>query len=268
MKNIRWTPLGVVILCATLGCSSSSDGELAPPAKTFVLVHGSWMGAWCWDDVAAGLRAKGETVVTVELPAHGADTTPLPGATLDAYVAKVGAAVDAAEGPVILVGHSMAGMVVTQVAENKTDKIAKLVYLAAYLPKDGQTLFDLAMTDADSHSGMNVVLDMTDGLAKIPSDDLQDDFLADGSPAELATLQAHYRDEPLAPFVTPVHTTVANWGRLPKVYVYTKEDHAVSYTLQQRMTAGVTFVSTATLDTSHAPFLSQPALVTSTLLGL
>ncbi|HTB72406.1 MAG TPA: alpha/beta fold hydrolase [Polyangiaceae bacterium] len=267
MKNVRWMPLGIVILWATLGCSSS-DGERAPVPKTFVLVHGSWMGAWCWDEVAAGLRAKGVTVVTVELPAHGSDTTPLPGATLDAYVAKVSDAVDATEGPVILVGHSMAGMVVTQVAENKTDKIAKLVYVAAYLPKDGEALLDLAMTDTDSHSGMNVTIDMADGLAKIPEDDLKDDFLADGSPAELATLQAHYRDEPLAPFVTPVHTTVANWGRLPKVYVYTKDDHAVSYTLQQRMTAGVTFVSTATLDTSHAPFLSQPGLVTSTLLAL
>ena len=55
---------------------------------------------------------------------------------------------------------------------------------------------------------------------------------------------------------------------MPKVYLYTKQDHAVSYALQQRMTAQQSFVSTATLDPSHSPFRSQPRLVVSTLLSL
>ena len=236
--------------------------------NTYVLVHGAWMGAWAWDDVAAGLRAGGATVEAVELPGHGADTTPLSGATMDAYVAKVGAAVDAAGKPVILVGHSMAGMVITQVAELKADSIAKLVYLAAYLPKDGQKLLDLALEDADSHSGRNANIDEKNGIADIPNESLQDDFLADGSPAAVAKLKASYRPEPLAGFVAPVKTTAANWGRVMKVYIYTKQDHAVSYALQQRMTAGITLSSTVTLDTSHSPFLSQPAAVVAALAGL
>ena len=269
----------LVIGISLSGCAESATPSVASPVSnaegaktmntnTYVLVHGAWMGAWAWDEVATGLRAKGATVVAVELPAHGKDTTPLQGANLDAYVSKVGGAVDAAGKPVVLVGHSMAGMVITQVAELKADKIKALVYLAAYLPKDGQKLLDLAMTDSDSHSGKNAKIDEKNGIADIPKEFLQDDFLADGSPDALARLQANYRPEPLAGFIAPVKTTAANWGRVPKVYVYTKQDHAVSYSLQQKMTAGVSFASTVTLDTSHSPFLSQPAQVVAALAGL
>jgi pimeloyl-ACP methyl ester carboxylesterase len=194
--------------------------------------------------------------------------TALADATLDAYVAKVTTALDAEKDPVILVGHSMAGIVITGAGEADPAKIEKLVYLGAYLPKDGQSLFDLAMTDADSHLGPASVVDEKTGLVSIPTASLKDVFVADGTDAEVAELKQRYRDEPLVPFVTPMHTTDANWGSVPKVYVYTKEDHAVSYALQQRMTQDVTLIGSAELDTSHSPFLSQPALTASTLAAL
>jgi pimeloyl-ACP methyl ester carboxylesterase len=255
------------------GCTGKTDDDGGANAThaasaTYVLVHGAWMGAWAWDGVAPGLRAAGANVVVVELPAHGADMTPLSGATFASYVAAVSSAIDSTSGPVTLVGHSLAGMVITQVAENMPDRVAKLVYLAAYLPQDGQALFDLAKTDTDSHLLANADFDVTTGLASIPTADLQDDFLADGTAAEVAELQAHYRSEPLAPLVTPVHTTAANWGHVPKVYLYTEQDHAVSYALQQRMTAGVRLSATRMFDTSHSPFLSNPAEVVSTLSSL
>jgi pimeloyl-ACP methyl ester carboxylesterase len=258
------------ILGASFGCSSNtstSSGALA--GRTYVLVHGAWMGAWCWDQVVTGLEAEGATVTAVELPAHGADTaTPISGATLDAYVAKVAAVVDAAATPVILVGHSMGGMVVTQEAENEPTKIAELVYIGAYLPADGQTLYDLASTDTGSKLVMTIAVDPQQGIVSVPQDDLVDDFIADGTPAAMADLTSHYRDEPLAPFMTAVHTTPDHWGTVKKAYLYTTEDHAVTYTLQQQMTANVTLDATAVLPTSHSPFLSQPALVVSTLAGL
>ena len=79
---------------------------------------------------------------------------------------------------------------------------------------------------------------------------------------------AKYRDEPLYPFATPARPPAERWGKVPKVYVFTKRDQAISPTLQQAMTEGVTFVKTVTLDTSHSPFLSDPELVKATLMGL
>jgi pimeloyl-ACP methyl ester carboxylesterase len=258
--------LAVLLAIGGLGCDSDDDQKAS--SKNYVLVHGAWMGAWCWDEVAAGLRQQGATVVPVELPAHGADTTGIEGATLDAYIAKVRAALENTASPSILVGHSMGGMVITGAAELAPAKVAKLVYVGAYLPKDGQSLFELAMTDADSQLGKVLNADQQRGIATLPKDKLGDLFLADGSAAAVARLQMNYRDEPLLPFVTPVRTTAANWGALPKVYVYTKQDRALSHTLQQAMTAGIAFSSTVTLDTGHSPFLSQPAMLVAALSAL
>lgn len=251
---------------STSSATSSTGG--GGPAKPYVIVHGAWQGAWAWDSVAAGLKAKGASVTVVELPAHGDDQTAISAATFDSYTAKVESAVDAAGGPVVLVGHSMGGMVISEVAEQRADKIDKLVYVAALLPKDGDSLLALAQTDADSHlQGPALVIDMTAGTADVPMDYLDDVFCADCSTTALQSLHAHYRVEPLAPLAATVHLTAGGFGKVAKYYVYTKQDHAVSYTLQQKMTTGVTIAATASLDTGHSPFLSNPDLVVSTLLG-
>jgi pimeloyl-ACP methyl ester carboxylesterase len=255
------------------GCSSSDD--TAPPApstgtdsltgQTFVLVHGAWMGAWSWDDVRAGLGARGAAVEAVELPAHGDDGSPAAAVTLDAYVQTVAAAMDRAGGPVVLVGHSMAGVVLTAVAEQRPASVASLVYLAAYVPADGQSLQDLGNTDADSLVGPVIAVDTAALTASIPADRLADVFCADCDAARLATLRARYRDEPVVPLGTPVRTTAAGWGSVKKFYLYTEQGRAVSPALQRRMTEGIAWAATRTLPTSHAPFLSAPEGVVEAL---
>ncbi len=254
--------VAAVGLAIVSGCNNdSAKGS----QKSYVLVHGAWMGAWCWSDVADGLRAKGATVTTVDLPAHGSDQTPVAQVTLQRYIETISAAVDAASLPVVLVGHSMGGMVITGVAEARAAKLATIVYLGAYLPKDGQSLNDIAMTDLDSHLGPALMIDPVAGLAKLPMDKLADIFIADGTADQIAKVTSNYRDEPLAPFLAPIHTTAAGWGSVPKGYIFTKDDHALSFSLQQTMTAGVVMTATTTLETSHAPFLSKPAQVVSVL---
>jgi len=267
-----WTATAALVLTAgSGGCSSESSGDSRGPTEgtraPYVLVHGAFNGAWVWADVAAALEAKGIEVTVVELPAHGEDQTPVAEATLEAYVSTVDAAVEAAGDRVVLVGHSMAGMVITAVAEQMSDRIDKLVYLAAYVPKDGEKMGDLAAMDADSHIGPVLVIDGAAGTASLPKSALEDIFCADCSAAALARLESHYRDEPLGAFGTPVHSTAASWGSVAKYYVHTEQDHAVSPGLQQKMTAGVTFAKKVSLPTSHSPHLSQPDLLVETLLG-
>ena len=108
--------------------------------KTYVLVHGAWAGKFAWDKVKPLLEKDGSKVVTLDLPAHGDDNTPIAGITMQNYVDAVVNLIDKQEGKVILVGHSMGGMVISQVAENIPGKIDKLVYLSAYLPANGQSL--------------------------------------------------------------------------------------------------------------------------------
>ena len=251
----------------TTGTTTTSTGTGGPAGAAFVLVHGAWMGAWCWDEVGAALKAKGNTVITVDLPAHGADMTAVTAATLDSYVTKASDAVNGAGVPVYLVGHSMGGMVITHVAEKIPAKIAGLVYVAAFLPKEGQSLQSITMSDTDSHLGASLQIDAANGVGKIPLDKLQDIFCADCTATQMASITSHYRDEPLAPFAASAHITDAGWGKVTKYYVYTKQDNAVSYKLQQTMTTGVTLAKTATLDRSHSPFISYSAEVTDALLS-
>jgi pimeloyl-ACP methyl ester carboxylesterase len=252
--------------CGSDDGSDDGDGDGAEPPV--VLVHGAWMGAWAWDDVAASLRAGGRDVIAVELPAHGDDPAAVSDATLDAYADRVASALDEAGAPASLVGHSMAGMVITRVAEERPEQVAALVYLAAYLPRDGQSLFDLAQGDADSHAGPALVVDPEAGTGALPADQLADIFCADCPEAALDRLTSNYRDEPLAPLSTPVAVSAAGWGSVARDYIYTTEDNAVSFRLQQSMTDGLSFAGTVTLETSHSPFLSDPDVVVAALRDL
>src|SRR3954470_15258522 len=112
--------------------------------STFVLVHGAWHGAWCWWKVVSLLARDGHTAVAPDLPGHGEDRTPPSDVSFASYTRRICEAMDAAGEPVILVGHSMAGAVISQAAENRPEKVLFLVYLCAYLVRDGESLRDIA----------------------------------------------------------------------------------------------------------------------------
>jgi pimeloyl-ACP methyl ester carboxylesterase len=94
----------------------------------FLLVHGSWHGAWCWRDVLPLLRDAGHEAEAMDLPGHGEDRTPASEVTLDAYADAV---VSALRPGTVLVGHSMGGYAITAAAERAAKRISKLIDVAA-----------------------------------------------------------------------------------------------------------------------------------------
>jgi pimeloyl-ACP methyl ester carboxylesterase len=120
---------------------------------TFVLVHGSWHGAWCWHRVVPELEALGHRVLAPDLPGHGDDATAPAQLTLKAYAECVATVICSATEPVVLVGHSFAGIVISQVAELVPERISRLVYLTAFLPANGQSLSRLATADPRQSGG-------------------------------------------------------------------------------------------------------------------
>ncbi|GIG86994.1 alpha/beta hydrolase family protein [Plantactinospora endophytica] len=111
--------------------------------STFVLVHGAWHGGWCWRRVTPLLRAAGHEVLTPTLTGVGDRAhlvSPLVG--LETHIEDVVRCVDAetdADGEVVLVGHSYAGLVVTGVADRRPAKVSRRIYLDAFLPFDGES---------------------------------------------------------------------------------------------------------------------------------
>lgn len=117
-------------------------------AASVVLVHGAWHGAWCWDAVIPLLRDAGVAVVAVDLPGHGDDRQPL--ADLHGDAGKVRSVLDEVEGPVVLVGHSYGGAVITEAGLHPA--VERLVYIAAFNLDEDEAVGRAAMREADTAS--------------------------------------------------------------------------------------------------------------------
>src|SRR5579871_5796384 len=104
------------------------DVGMSESTAVVVLVHGAWHGAWCWDPIVDRLAASRVRAVAVELPGHGDDPAPL--ADLHGDAARVGRVLDGIDAPVILLGHSYGGAVITHAGDHPA--VAHLVYLCAF----------------------------------------------------------------------------------------------------------------------------------------
>jgi pimeloyl-ACP methyl ester carboxylesterase len=261
----------LALLAVTGFACKKSDTALAQPKPTVVLVHGAWQAPFAWAPVVTDLQQQGYTVVTVELPAHGDDQTPVAGLTLLSYRDKVLAAINAlpaSTGPVILVGHSLGGAIISTVAEAAPTKIAKLVYVAGFMPVNQQSVFDLAQQDAQSLLGPALSFSADGLLAKVAPAQVVNIFCQDGSAAVQQLIQTNYRDEPAAPLAEKLSLSTANYGRVPKYYVHTQQDHAISPSLQTLMVQATPVQKEYSLNSSHTPQLSMPDQLTTILTGI
>ncbi len=266
MKKLMISSVLVMFILFTMtGCSKGNNPNAS---KTFVLVHGAWQAPYVWDVVKSQLEAKGQKVIVVELPAHGNDRTPPASVSIEVYRDKVIAAIQSVTGKVILVGHSMGGVVITAVAEKLPSRIEKLVYIGAFLPANGQSLMDLAMTDAQSILGPNLIPSKDQLTLDVKQDKIIDIFCQDASADVQKEVLAKFKVEPAIPFGNKVTLTDANFGAVMKYYIYTAQDHAVGPDLQKRMVTAAKITKTYSVDTGHSPFLSKPDQVTALLLTI
>ena len=120
--------------------------------STFVLVHGAWQSAGTWDLLAPLLEVQGHRVITPVLSGLGADQSRLsPNITLQQHVEDVLVELSRSADPVILVGHSYAGMVISGVVEKNPTQVRRLVFLDAFIPEDGQSALDLLPVQIGVH---------------------------------------------------------------------------------------------------------------------
>lgn len=235
---------------------------------TFVLTHGSWHGSWCWFKLLPRLRKAGHKAIAPELPAHGISTASALDVTFEDYVDAVSTAVDDASEPVVLVGHSMGGHVITQAAERCAERLDSVVYLSAFLPADGQSLTDLDISSFDSVVPDYVIADEENRVVRFDVEGAEDAFYHDCSPEDIALGRSLLRPEPLEPRTTPVDLTAEGYGEVPRVYVETTEDRALPIAFQRSMQEAVPCDAVRSLDTGHSPFFSRPDQVADTLLDV
>jgi len=235
---------------------------------TFVLVHGAYHGAWCWSRLVPLLEDAGHQVTAPDLPGHGADPTPPAQVTLATYAGRIAEVVSGVDGHLTLVGHSMAGAVVSTVVEMMPDRIDQMIYLTAYIPPNGETVAQ--MVRADTQIDIPIERLDRDGVPylRITPEVMHRHFYQDAEDTDFQWAVAQTQDQAVAPFAGVLNVTEANFGRVPKAYIHCRYDRAIGLSLQRRMARGAGCDPEVYLKSGHSPFLTQPAALCQTLLGL
>lgn len=226
--------------------------------SSLVLVHGAWHASWCWEKVVPLLQEAGHEVVAVDLPGHGGDDTPVSKVTLAAYAERVAAVLDEQPEPVVLVGHSMGGLVISEAAERRPEKIRLLVYLTGFLLPKGRSLLETAQTDEESIVFPNADVDEEKGIVSIREDAAKAIFYGDCSEEDAEKAKARLIPQPIAPFATPVGVSEENFGRVRRAYIECLRDRAIGPAAQKRMHTELPCEKVVSMETSHSPFLSAP----------
>ena len=236
--------------------------------STFLLVHGAWHGAWCWHKLVPRLEKLGHTVIAPDLPAMGRDRTPVNRVSLATWRKHVCDLVDSVPEDVVLVGHSRGGIVISEVAEHRPDRIKALVYLCAFLPRDGESLFDWAGKDPASLVPPNMVMSEDKSSSTMRDEVLRDAFYGECSDDDVSLARLCLQPEPTLPLATAVKLSSENFGRVPRVYVECLRDRAMPVALQRMMHSASPCQRVLALDTDHSPFFSRPDELAALLAAL
>lgn len=240
-------------------------------SKTYVLVHGAWHGAWCWEKVQPLMMKKGCRVIAVDLPGHGKDTANADDVTFADYVEKVRETANNTEGEIILVGHSMGGTVISQAAEELgSGKVSKLIYLDAFLPKNGESVSSLAgliesTLPEDSNrltigSGLIVSENRKTSLFRPEIADIL--FYHDCNKSDREFAHRNLSRQAFAPLGTPVNVTDSIYGAIPKYFILCTESKDLDKSL---LPERVKCEKVIRLKSGHSPFFSKPRKLTKIL---
>ena len=231
---------------------------MAKHMMTFVLIHGAWHGAWCWHKVVPLLEQRGYKVITPDLPGHGQDRTPLSDITLELYTESICRLITELDRPVVLVGHSMGGTVISQVAEMVPEKISRLIYSSGFLLRNGETLLSSALADKEALVQPNLIVSRDRVSATLNEEILKQSFYMDCSDQDITFANTHVTPQALAPLAEPVIVSEENWGSVPRSYIECTRDKAITIKAQREMLHRLPCEPVVTMDTAHSPFFSAP----------
>ena len=246
---------------ALLSFAACGDDASKP---SIALVHGAWETSNAWEPVSAKLAADGYRVVSIDLPGRPGNPLDPSAVTLAGYAEAVEAGIATLPKPVVLVGHSFGGITISTVAAAQPETVETLVYVAAFIPRDGKSVLDLAKEDTSSALPPHLQIDLVAGLATVDPSSSGALFANDGTAAQQAAVAAALVSEPLGALNTPV-AVPASFAGLDKVYIKTLRDQVVTPGAQTAMIGTTQVRATFELDTGHLPFATEPDGLTAAI---
>ncbi len=233
----------------------------------YILVHGAWEESGMWKNVSPILQKNGQTVTAVDLPGHGANKNSVAQVTSKVYFEALVEVISKLDYPVILVGHSMNGALISQVAEQIPEKIERLVYVTAFLLKNGGSVYEAMEGDGENGAFPEIRFSDDQAFATLPEPALRRIGLHDVNGSEIQRilpLMAEWQAS--EPFLTKVVLSEDNFGSVPKTYVRTTIDKMISPALQDTMIANWEVDSVFELESGHFPTSSVPSELAEVLL--
>ena len=253
--------LGASAVGSLAGCASSPSGKPIP----IVVIHGAWYDSGSWHKVVPMLQAQGHALVTPDLPGYGSNLRPHAEISFDSYVDEVVRAVNSVPGRVMLVGHSLGGMFISQAAERIPEKIASLTYVCAFMLRNGESRIAVAKDDPGSVA-LKYRIPAGEGLISFTRQGFIESFYNDCSAEDIEYLLARVKPQPVKPLQTPLRLSAENYGRIPRYYVKGLLDQGVTPAFQDKMIAASPVRRTFELRASHSPFMSMPRELANVLL--
>jgi pimeloyl-ACP methyl ester carboxylesterase len=250
LTRFRIISVSLALALAALAGTRFAHAE-PTPIKTVVLVHGAFADGSSWDKVAAKLQAKGLKTIAVHQPLS----------SLADDVAATKRAVEQAEGPVLLVGHSYGGVVISEAGNH--EKVAALVYVAAFAPDQGESINSLGKGAPPPPWASTLRVDSA-GYGWLPEATVIESFAQDLPLAERKLVASKQAPIALKSFDGTV--THPAWASKPSYYVLTAKDHMIEPKAQDAMSKRMK-ASVTTLQSSHVPMLSQPDKVVGVILS-
>lgn len=253
-----------------LTCSARSSLRSDSNVATYILIHGSWHGGWCYDRLVPLLEAAGHTVDAPDLPGMGASDQELAAVTLSGWAEFAIARCRAATSkPVILAGHSRGGIVISQAAEYAPEVMDALVYIAALMLPSGTTRNDWKANQTPNPAFDGLILPHRSRHATVVDTTRAASVFAQLSPPEWTSFAAERLvAEPNAPRMTPLSLTPDRYGRVPRHYIACAHDNAISLEDQEEMQALQPCETSIVLDTDHSPFFSAPEDLARALISI
>jgi pimeloyl-ACP methyl ester carboxylesterase len=239
--------------------------------STFILIHGSWHGAWCWYKIKPRLEKLGHRVFTPDLPGHGKNWRfPRGLVTLEKMVKTITDIIDLVDlldEKVTIVVHSRNGIVASRVAELRPKKIKEVIFLASFVLKDGEKAADYFRSDRNSKLTGNVEVKKFQLTDMIKPTVYREALYEDCDDDDLALAYSLLTPEPSLPAITKMKLTDSNFGRVRKFYIQLLQDQAVTPELQKRFIDNSKFEKCYSIEASHSAYFSKPDELTNIILN-
>ena len=232
--------------------------------EQLILIHGAWAGAWVWDYLVKALQEYGWNVKALDLPGDGFHSIEAKDVTERDYLNHLYKAMEQAEGPVALVGHSGGGMLVTLAANAFPDRVSHGVWIAGFLLPNGHTYDEIQqqLSNQKDHRGaMHFIESSNDGpTTTIPAQAAKHLFFQDATDEVANEAANKLTAQPVCG--ARIRTITGDqFNTIPKLYLLATEDNSILPAAQRLMCQGVSNITVNEIRSGHTPQLTQPSLV-------